>query len=79
MRMRGCGAARPAPERRSDVPIQAVLGRRRREAAEASYAVTVQPGHMILVGPDAKLLVLDVVPFEEDDSPYTGMLRVEAA
>ncbi len=37
-------------------------------------------GEEILVGNDRRFRVLDVVPFEEeDDSPFVGLLQVEAA
>jgi hypothetical protein len=33
----------------------------------------------IVAGDGRRLRVLDVVPFEEDDSPFVGLLQVEAA
>ena len=48
------------------------------DAGEATYAVMVKPGEEILVGNGRRFLVLDVVPFEEEDeSPFLGLLRVE--
>jgi len=41
--------------------------------------VTWKPGDEIFVGPGKRLKVLDVVPVEEEDSPYRGLLKVEAA
>ena len=38
-----------------------------------------KPGDVIFLGPGKTLRVLDVVPVEEGDSPYVGLLRVEAA
>jgi hypothetical protein len=40
----------------------------------------IHPGDEIHVGAGQRLRVLDVVPLgEEDESPFVGMLRVEAA
>lgn len=40
----------------------------------------VKPGKEILVGNGRRFRVLDVVPFdEEDESPFVGLLQVEAA
>jgi hypothetical protein len=36
-------------------------------------------GGEILVGNGRRFRVLDVVPFEEEDSPFVGLLQVEAA
>jgi hypothetical protein len=50
------------------------------DAGEATYAVMIQPGEEILVGNGRRLRVLDLVPFEEEDeSPFVGLLQVEAA
>ena len=50
------------------------------DAGEASYSVMIKPGEEILYGNGRRFLVLDVVPFEEgDDSPFVGLLQVEAA
>jgi len=50
------------------------------DAGEATYAVMVKPGEEILVGNGRRFRVLDVVPFEEEDeSPFVGLLQVEAA
>jgi hypothetical protein len=49
------------------------------DAGEATYAVMVKPGEAILVGNGRRFRVLDVVPFdEEDESPFVGLLQVEA-
>jgi hypothetical protein len=45
-----------------------------------TYAVMIKPGEEVLVGNGRRLRVLDVVPFEEEDeSPFVGLLQVEAA
>jgi hypothetical protein len=50
------------------------------DLGEATYAVMIRPGEEVLVGNGRRLRVLDFVPFEEDDeSPFVGMLKVEAA
>ena len=49
-------------------------------AGEATYAMMIQPGEEILLGAGQRFRVLDVVPFEEEDeSPFVGLLQVEAA
>ncbi len=47
------------------------------DKGEAYYAVLIKPGETILTGDGRKLRVLDVVPVDEDDSPYVGLLKVE--
>jgi len=50
------------------------------DAGEATYAQMIKPGEEIHLGAGQRFRVLDVVPFEEDDqSPFVGLLRVEAA
>jgi hypothetical protein len=49
------------------------------ELGEASYAVWIKPGEIVHVGAGERLRVLDVVPVEEEDSPYVGLLRLEPA
>jgi len=40
----------------------------------------IGPGDEIYLGAGQRFRVLDVVPFnEEDESPFVGLLRVEAA
>jgi hypothetical protein len=40
----------------------------------------IQPGEEIHLGAGQRFRVLDLVPFEEkDESPFVGLLRVEAA
>jgi len=49
------------------------------ECDEAHYAVLIEPGEIIWTGDGRELRVVDVVPVEEDDSPFVGFLRVEPA
>ena len=50
------------------------------DLGEATYAVMIKPGEEIHGSGGQRLRVLDVVPFvEEDESPFVGLLRVEAA
>jgi len=50
------------------------------DVGTATYAVLVRAGEEILVGNGRRFRVLDVVPFdEEDESPFGGLLHVEAA
>jgi hypothetical protein len=40
----------------------------------------IKPGEEIIAGNNQHYRVVDVVPFdEEDDSPFVGLLQVEAA
>jgi hypothetical protein len=46
----------------------------------ATYAQMIKRGEEILLGAGGRFRVLDVVPFEEEDeSPFVGLLQVEAA
>ena len=47
------------------------------EAGEAHYAVLIEAGEVIFTGDGRKLRVVDVVPVEEEGSPFVGLLRVE--
>jgi hypothetical protein len=50
------------------------------DLGEATYAVMIKPGEDILFGNGRRFRVLDVVAFEEEDeSPFVGLLQVEAA
>ena len=50
------------------------------DLGEATYAMMIKPGEAILFGNGLRLRVVDVVPFdEEDESPFVGLLQVEAA
>jgi hypothetical protein len=43
-------------------------------------AMMIKPGEEIVAGSNERFRVLDVVPFEEEDeSPFVGMLEVDAA
>ena len=48
------------------------------DAGEATYAQMIKPGEEIVAGSNEHFRVVDVVPFEEDESPFVGMLQVEA-
>ena len=48
-------------------------------AGEARYAVWIKPGEEILTGDSRTLRVPDVVPIEDEGSPFVGLLRVQAA
>jgi hypothetical protein len=47
------------------------------DQGEAYYAILIEPGDIIWAGDRRKLRVLDVVPVDEEDSPFVGFLRVE--
>jgi hypothetical protein len=49
------------------------------DLGEATYAVVIKPGEEILVGNGRRFRVVDVVPIEDEDSPFVGLLQVEAA
>jgi hypothetical protein len=52
----------------------------RDDLGEAVYAVLIKQGEEIHVNGGKRFRVLDVVPFdEEDESPFVGVLQVEAA
>lgn len=42
------------------------------EAGDAAYADNVNPGDELMLGPGKVVRVLDVVPIDEEDSPYVG-------
>jgi len=48
------------------------------EAGEAAYAVNIKPGELVWIRGNRQVRVLDVVPVEEEGSPYKGLLKVEA-
>ena len=48
------------------------------DLGEATHAVMIKPGEEIHLGAGQRFRVLDVVPFEEDESPFVGMLKIEA-
>jgi hypothetical protein len=50
------------------------------DLGEATYAVLIKPSEEIHLGAGQRFRVLDVVTFdEEDESPFVGLLQVEAA
>ena len=50
------------------------------DLGEATYAMMIKPGEEIHSATAERFRVLDVVPFEEEDeSPFVGLLQVEAA
>jgi hypothetical protein len=50
------------------------------DAGEATYAQMIHLGDEIHIGAGQRFRILDVVPVdEEDESPFVGMLQVEAA
>jgi hypothetical protein len=50
------------------------------DLGEATYAMMIKPGEEIIAGSNQRFRVLDVVPFvDEDESPFVGLLKVEAA
>jgi hypothetical protein len=50
------------------------------DLGEATYAMMIKPGEGIQRNGGELLRVLAVVPFdEEDESPFVGLLQVEAA
>jgi hypothetical protein len=49
------------------------------DLGQATYAMQIKPGEEIIAGSNERFRVLDVVPFdEEDESPFVGLLKVEA-
>ena len=50
------------------------------DAGEATYAQMIKPGEEIHLAAGQRFRVIDIVPFEEEDeSPFVGLLQVEAA
>ena len=50
------------------------------DLGEATYAVMIKPDEEIIAGTNERFRVIAVVPFgEEDESPFVGLLQVEAA
>jgi hypothetical protein len=49
------------------------------DLGEATYAQMIKPGEEIIAGSNQRFRVVDVVPFDEqDESPFVGLLQVEA-
>jgi hypothetical protein len=50
------------------------------DLGEATYAMMIKPGEEIHLGAGRRFRIVDVVAFEEEDeSPFVGLLQVEAA
>jgi hypothetical protein len=50
------------------------------DLGEATYAMMIKAGEEIIAGSNERFRVLDLVPFdEENESPFVGLLQVEAA
>jgi hypothetical protein len=49
------------------------------DVGEAYYATQIDVGDMIFVAGTRQARVVDLVPVDEEDSPYVGFLKVEAA
>jgi hypothetical protein len=49
------------------------------DLGEATYALVIKPGEEIIAGSNQHFRVVAVVPFdEEDESPFVGMLKIDA-
>jgi hypothetical protein len=49
------------------------------EVGEATYTQHINAGELIWAAGTRQFRVVDVVPVEEEDSPFVGFLKVEAA
>jgi len=50
------------------------------DIGEDTYPEMIKIGELLFFGGGRRFRVIDVVPFaEEDESPFVGMLKVEAA
>jgi len=49
------------------------------DVCDATYAVMIYPGEEIIAGDDKRFRVLDLVPLEDEGSPFVALLQVEAA
>jgi hypothetical protein len=49
------------------------------DVGEAYYATQINVGDMIFFAGTRQARVVDLVPVEEEDSPYMGFLKVEVA
>jgi len=47
------------------------------DAGEATYAVMIRAGEEIIAGDNQHFRVLDLVPLDEEESPFIGLLQVE--
>jgi hypothetical protein len=48
------------------------------DVGQATYPERIKVGELLFFGGGRRFRVLDVVPFEEDESPFVGLLQVEA-
>lgn len=48
------------------------------DLGEATYAMPLQPGEEIHLDAGQRFRVINVVPFDDDESRLTGLLKVEA-
>jgi hypothetical protein len=49
------------------------------DVCDATYAVMIYPGEEIIAGSNQRFRVLALLPIEEEDeSPFVGLLQVEA-
>ncbi len=49
------------------------------DLGEQTYPVMIHPGEEIFANGNQRFVVVDVVPFEEEDeSPFVGLLKVAA-
>jgi hypothetical protein len=46
---------------------------------EATFAEVIRPGDEIIAGDNEHFRVYDLVPLEDEGSPFVGLLQVEAA
>jgi hypothetical protein len=49
------------------------------DLGEATYAMMIHAGEEVHLGAGQRFRVLDVVLFEDDESPFVGLLQVEVA
>lgn len=49
------------------------------DLGEAAYAMQTRPGEEIIGASAQRFRVVDLVEFEEEESPFVGLLQVEAA
>ena len=49
------------------------------KVCDVTCAAMSYPGEEIIAGDDERFRVVAVVPFEDEHSPFVGMLQVEAA
>jgi hypothetical protein len=77
--VRRCHLPREKAGRRRAISVMRSTLEDGSEAAEAEYAVMIRPDEIVWLNGGKKAHVLDVVPVEEEDSPYVGLLKVAAA